>query len=276
MTPLPPYLAFRSHRDRYVQRTVTYGNGQRLDIWCDAGEPRRCPIMIFVPGGGWVSGSRATGQGHALMSRMVQRGWVCLSIDYRTAPVHRWPAPFEDVCASIRWAHGHADEFGGDRDFIAIAGCSAGGHMATLAGLRPGFVDAAVSIYGSYDWVNRSTWQRKVFMNYLEHVVVGRRYVDNAHVFRDASPMHMMAPMAAPMMVVHGANDLLIPVAEARTFSCRLIKVSESPVIHLEIPGAVHGFDLVQPGHTAKATRAISGFLERELSALRSQERITS
>lgn len=276
MTPVPPYLAFRGHRDRYVQDTAIYHGAQQLDIWRDAGAHHRCPIMIFVPGGAWVSGSRATGQGHALMSRMVQRGWVCLAISYRTAPAHRWPAPFEDVCASIRWAHQHADEFGGDREFIAIAGASAGGHMATLAGLRPGFVDAAVSIYGSYDWADRSTPRRKIFTSYLEHVVVGDRFANIPNRFFLASPMHMVSAMAAPMMIVHGDRDLLIPVSEAREFVRRLSAESRSPVDYLEVHGAVHGFDLVHPGHTVKATRAIADFLDRQLSIEHNAERITS
>lgn len=275
MTPLPPYLTFRGHRDRYVQHTVTYQGSQRLDIWRDAAG-RRLPILIFVPGGAWVSGSRATGQGHALMSRLVRHGWMCLSIDYRTAPMHRWPAQWEDVNAAVRWAREYGSQYGGDPNFVAIAGASAGGHLATLAGLTPGLVDAAVSLYGSYDWVDRSTLWRKVFMNYLERVVVGRGYSECPEVFRDASPILMANAGAAPMMIIHGDRDTLIPVREARWFYRRLSDVSFSDVGYLEIPGGVHGFDLVHPGQTVTATRAISDFLESELSAARREERITS
>lgn len=271
MSLLPPYVAFRGHRDRYVSETVTYSGNQCLDIWREHhGAHYRHPILIFVPGGAWVTGSRATGQGHALMSRMVQRGWACLSIDYRTAPLHRWPAPFEDVCAAVRWAHDNADTFGGDRDFIAIAGASAGGHMATLAGMRPGFVDAAVGIYGSYDWTSRSTVWRKVFMNYLERVVVGQSLRQAPNRYLMASPMDMVNPAAAPTMLVHGTADALIPVGEAREFYRRLSSESSSAVDYLEIPGGVHGFDLVNAAQTLRATRGIADFLDRELANSRS------
>jgi acetyl esterase/lipase len=278
VTTLPPYLAFREHRARYVAESVTYHGSQRLDIWRDdeQGAHHRHPVLIFVPGGAWVSGSRATGQGHALMSRMTQLGWMCLSIDYRTAPLHRWPAQREDVEAAVGWARENVSQYGGDPNFVAIAGASAGGHLATLTGLRPRFVDAAVSIYGSYDWTDRSTLWRKMFMTYLERVIVGHRHADRPDIFRDASPLLLANIGAAPTMIVHGTADTLIPVSEARWFHRRLADVSASSVDYLEIPGALHGFDLVNPGQTVRATRAIAEFLDRELSAARSTERIVS
>ena len=91
--------------------------------------------MIFVPGGAWVHGSRIM-QGYALMSHLAEQGWVCLSIDYRVSPSNRWPRHMTDVKAAIAWARANVDRFGGDRDFVAIAGCSAGGHLAALAARR--------------------------------------------------------------------------------------------------------------------------------------------
>ncbi|PRC58877.1 esterase, partial [Mycobacterium sp. ITM-2017-0098] len=84
---------------------------------------------------------------------------------YRTSPKHRWPRQIIDVKAAIAWARANADQYGGDRGFVAVAGCPAGGHMATLAGLSPNdpqwqqrlppsadtSVDAVVSVYGLYD-----------------------------------------------------------------------------------------------------------------------------
>ena len=92
------------------------------------------PVLVYIPGGAWVFGSR-TLQGHALMAHLVRRGWVCLSLEYRTSPQHRWPRQMTDVKAAIAWARANVAEFGGDPNFIVAAGCSAGGHLATLAGL---------------------------------------------------------------------------------------------------------------------------------------------
>ncbi|OMC55443.1 hypothetical protein A5747_13725 [Mycobacterium sp. IS-836] len=259
---LPPSLAFFGHRRRHVTRTVRYGSaGQRLDIWQGENQYPNAPILIFAPGGAWASGSRMTFQGHALLARMVEQGWVCLSIDYRTAPLHRWPSQIEDVCDAIEWARTNAHRFGGDPNFVAIAGASAGGHLATLAGLDGTLVDACVSIYGSYDWESRDSLWRTLFMGYLERVVVGKRYTQAPWLFASASPMAMVNPGAAPMMMVHGTRDVLIYVDEARRFFRRLTEVSDNPTRYLEIDGGVHAFDLLHPGQTVKANRAIAEFL---------------
>ena len=155
--------------------------------------PRRCstsgaaricrlqpaPVLIFVPGGAWVHG-RSMLQGSALMSRLAEQGWVCLAIDYRVAPHHRWPRHITDVKTAIAWARANVDKFGGDRNFVAVAGCSAGGHLSALAGLTPddpqyeaklpegadSSVDAVVGIYGRYDWEDRSTPERDRFVEF--------------------------------------------------------------------------------------------------------------
>lgn len=261
---LPPAVAFLNQRFRCVTRSVRYSGNQRLDIWGQDTASECAPILIFVPGGAWISGKRSTCQGHALMARMVSLGWVCLAIDYRTAPLHLWPAPMEDVTAATFWAHDHAEEVGGDPNFIAIAGASAGGHLATLIGLTPGMVDACVGIYASLDWTNRSTLWRKIFMQYIENVVVGHSFNSRPDVFYSASPMDRINPWSAPALLVHGGRDVLIPVNEARGFHRRLSAVSESAVDYLEIPGAVHGFDLISPAQTLTANRAIAEFLTRE------------
>ena len=186
----PPVLKALAQR-RYVHRSsVRYGAhpGQLLDVWRGKNTPREpAPVLIFVPGGAWVFGRREL-QGHALMAHLVRRGWVCLSVQYRASPRHRWPHQVIDVKTAIAWARANAHQFGGDREFIAIAGCSAGGHLATLAGLTAGdpqwqsdlagnantAVDAVVSLYGQYDWNDRSSDERERFMGFLETAVVRR------------------------------------------------------------------------------------------------------
>lgn len=261
---LPPSVAFFGERSRCVSRSVRYSGNQSLDIWGEDTAPEGAPILIFAPGGAWISGKRSTCQGHALMARMVSLGWICLSLDYRTAPMHRWPAPLDDVTEATYWAHDHAAEIGGDSEFIAIAGASAGGHLASLIGLTPGLVDACVGIYGSYDWVGRSNLWRQVFMEYIERIIVGRSFKSCPDLFYNASPMHRVNPWAAPMLLVHGTRDVLIHASEAREFHRRLAAVSESTVDYKEIPGGIHAFDLVNPGQTVTANRAIAEFLTRE------------
>ncbi|AKK28447.1 alpha/beta hydrolase [Mycobacterium sp. EPa45] len=274
-----PFLKAAGQR-RYVYRSsVPYGDrpGQLLDVWrtpdsADLQQP--APVLVFVPGGAWVFGRREL-QGHALMSHLARRGWVCLSIQYGASPRHRWPRQITDVKAAIAWARANAAQFGGDPSFVAVAGCSAGGHLASLAGLTDGdpqwqadlsvdadtSVDAVVSVYGLYDWHDRSTPERDRFLEFLERVVVQRSQARRPEIFRAASPMERVHSSAPPFLAVHGSNDGLIPVGEARSFVERLRSVSESAVCYIELPGVGHGFDLIDGTRTAPVVAAIGRFL---------------
>ncbi|MEO8815779.1 MAG: alpha/beta hydrolase, partial [Mycobacterium sp.] len=253
---------------------------QVLDVWRRkdlSGEP--APVLIFVPGGAWVHGSR-TLQGYALLSHLAEQGWVCLSIDYRVAPHHRWPRHIIDVKTAIAWAHANVDKFGGDRNFIAVAGSSAGGHLAALAGLSGSVVgdrefadklpagadtavDAVVGLYGRYDWQDGSTPERAQFVDFLERVVVGKSLRRHPDVYRKASPIARVHSKAPPFLVIHGSKDTVIPVQQARDFVERVRAVSHSPVGYLELPGAGHGFDLTDGARTGAMATAIGLFLNQ-------------
>jgi acetyl esterase/lipase len=275
---LPPALRYHQRRRHYLHRTsVPYGDApeQHLDVWRRSDLPAGpAPVLVFVPGGGWVYGRR-TGQGYALLSHLAEQGWVCLSIDYRVSPHHRWPRHIHDVKAAVAWARANVEQFGGDRDFVAIAGCSSGGHLAALTGLTaddPRFhtdlpadantsVDAVVGLYGRYDWEDRSSRGRDLFMGFLENVVVRKRYDRHPEVFRAASPIARVRPDAPPYLVVHGSADSLIPVEQARAFVDRMRATSRSCVGYLELPGGGHCFDMIDGARTASAATAIGLFL---------------
>jgi acetyl esterase/lipase len=273
-----PVMRAAAQRRQYLHRSsVRYGDApeQLLDVWRRKDlPPGPAPVLIFVPGGAWIHGGRQL-QGYALMSHLAAQGWVCLSVEYRVAPHHRWPQHVKDVKAAVAWARANVDRFGGDRDFVAIAGCSAGGHLAALAGLTNGdtdfrddlpadadtSVDAAVGIYGRYDWEDSSTRERARFMEFLERVVVKRRYDRHPEVFRAASPIARVRPDAPPFLVVHGSADTVIPVEQARAFVERLRATSRSCVGYLELPGAHHGFDLTDGARTGCAATVVGLFL---------------
>jgi acetyl esterase/lipase len=273
----PPFWRALQHR-RYLHRTsVRYGKHpvQLLDVWRRKDLPvRPAPVLIFVPGGAWVHGGRQL-QGYALMSQLAEMGWICLSVQYRVSPHHRWPSHITDVKSAIAWARANVDKFGGDRNFIAVAGCSAGGHLSALAGLTandpemqtelpPGSdtsVDAVVGIYGRYDWEDRSTVERDRFVDFLERVVVKRRIDRHPKMFRDASPIARIHPDAPPFLVIHGSGDTVIPVAQARSFVERLRSISRSVVGYVELPGAGHGFDMTDGARTGATSTAVGLFL---------------
>jgi acetyl esterase/lipase len=274
-----PVVKMRQHRRSLHRASVRYGDhpSQLLDVWRPKELPvEPAPVMIFVPGGAWIHGGRQL-QGYALMSHLAQQGWVCLSVNYRVSPHNRWPQHITDVKTAIAWARANVDRFGGDRNFVAIAGCSAGGHIAALAGLTPNdpemqadlaqgsdtSVDAVVGIYGRYDWEDRSTPERDRFVDFLERVVVKRKIDRHPEIFRKASPIAQVHPDAPPFLVIHGSGDSVIPVAQARSFVERLRAVSRSVVSYLELPGAGHGFDMTDGARTGSVSTAIGLFLNQ-------------
>lgn len=191
------------------------------------------------------------------MSHLAARGWVCVSLNYRVSPRHTWPDHIVDVKRALAWVKENIAAYGGDPNFVAISGGSAGGHLYALAALtpndprfQPGFeqvdtsVAAAVPVYGRYDWFTTDAPGRREFVGLLETFVVKRKFSTHRDIFVDASPIHHVRADAPPFFVLHGRHDSLIPVAEAHAFVEELRAVSKSPVAYADLPHAQHAFDV--------------------------------
>jgi acetyl esterase len=99
--------------------------------------PGILPVLVWIHGGGWVIGDLETD--HTRCAQMALRGdVVVVSIDYRLAPEHPFPAAYEDTIAAVRWVAAHASELGVDPAAIGLGGDSAGGNLTAAAaqGLR--------------------------------------------------------------------------------------------------------------------------------------------
>lgn len=141
-----------------VQLDVPYApdKRQRLDVYAPA-DAAGLPVLLYVPGGGFVGGDKRDEDGFYanIGYHFAACGFLVLTMNYRLAPDHPWPAGGEDVGYAVAWAKEHAAAHGGDPDRIAIFGQSAGGsHVLTwlfdpvLEGIKP--VSAAVLASGTY------------------------------------------------------------------------------------------------------------------------------
>lgn len=92
------------------------------------------PVLVWLHGGGFVIGGLDTAD---RICRYFAKYADCIvvSVDYRLAPEHKFPAAVEDACAALAWVSAHATEIGGDDGRIAIGGDSAGGNLATVTAI---------------------------------------------------------------------------------------------------------------------------------------------
>jgi acetyl esterase len=97
--------------------------------------PVRPPIMLYFHGGGYVKGGIEESDAFCRSLARVTRHLV-LSIDYRLAPEHRFPAALDDAVAATVWAGAHAAELGGASGAVVVCGESAGGNLAAVTCLR--------------------------------------------------------------------------------------------------------------------------------------------
>jgi acetyl esterase/lipase len=268
-------------RRRYVEKasTVQYGPHPKVnfaDIWRRGDLPRdgKAPVLLQVPGGAWAIGMRRP-QAYPLLSHLAERGWVCVSIDYRVSPRNTWPDHIVDVKRALAWIKENIADYGGDPDFVAIAGGSAGGHLCSLAALthddsqyQPGFEDAdtsvvaAVPVYGRYDWVTTNGSGRKEFIGFLQKFVVKKPIAEHKQIYLDASSIKRLRPDAPPFFILHGQDDSIIPVQEGREFAEAMQETSTSVVAYAEIPHAQHAFDFYYGSPRGHYTaRAVETFL---------------
>jgi acetyl esterase/lipase len=251
-----------------------YGSRNYLDIWRrpDLDRDGRAPVLLQVPGGAWMVGSKRQ-QAYPLMSHLAELGWVCVAINYRLSPRSTWPDQIVDVKRALAWTKEHIAEYGGDPDWVAITGGSAGGHLSSLAALtandpqfQPGFEDAdtsvraAVPFYGLYDFT-RSDAIHPLMVPTLAKYVFKLRRAELREAFRAASPITYVSAEAPPFFVLHGRNDSLIPVEQGRAFSARLREVSRGPVVYAELPFAQHAFDIFGSARATHAALAVEQFL---------------
>lgn len=262
-----------------VIRDINYtvgGKRARLDIYrARDTDLSKAPVLVQVHGGAWTIGTKEQ-QGLLLMNRMAERGWICVAMNYRLAPKHPFPAQIIDVKRAIVWTRENIASYGGDPDYLVVTGGSAGGHLAALAALtpgdaeyQPGFESADTSVagcvpfYGVYDLAGLTGEKHAVTMRdtFLAPRVFKKDATTHLDDFVKASPLSRVTPEAPDFFILHGANDSMVDVRQARAFVAKLKEQSTSTVTYAEFPGAQHAFEVFGSIRSHHVIRAVERWL---------------
>ena len=256
-----------------MEREVHYAapNAERLTMRLYSlpqREPR--PTVVVIYGGAWQKGmaTQAANVSRALASK----GYVVAALDYRHAPMSKYPAQVDDVSRGILLLVDSADSWGIDLRRMAILGRSSGGHLAELAAFMPGgfAFRAVIGIYAPYDLVQGYSdvptpdpiGVRAVLRSFLNGTPQERLVQ-----YRQASPATYVRHGLPPTLLIYGGRDHIVK-PEFNREAARALRAARVPVIAVELPWAEHAFDLAPTGLGGQlAFNVISDFLAMQLNA---------
>ncbi len=227
------------------------------------------PVIVYYHGGGWVIGSLETADEPASML-CNRAGAVVVSVGYRLAPEHRFPAAPEDCYAAAVWAHANARRLGGDPERLVVEGDSAGGNLAAVVCLMardrggPPIV-LQLLVYPAVDNTAKSP------KKFGEAEAATREWFLSKYF---AGPSDRSKPLASPLLAdLHGLPKAAIVTgqydpltAQCNQFASKL-RSSGVPVVKREFQGMPHAFwDL--PGYF-DAGREAARWLGLQVRSLR-------
>jgi acetyl esterase/lipase len=244
---------------------------QRLDLLLPKvrKSDQALPLVAFIHGGAWRSGDKAAG--HRQVARFAASGeYVAASIGYRLSGEAKWPTQIQDCKAAIAWLKREAPALGVDPERIAVFGSSAGGHLVAMLGVTagvPGFGDPDLRVAAVVDFFGPSN-----FLTMNEHPgrmdhdapdspesqLIGGPIQAHKERARLATPMAYISADDAPILILHGTKDDLVPFPQSVTFHAALQEAGVDATL-VPVEGAGHGFG----GPQVEAR--VDAFLQRQL-----------
>ena len=208
------------------------------------------PGLVFFHGGGWVIGDLDT---HDVVCRKVadEGELIVISVDYRRAPEHKFPAAVDDAITATKWVADHSRQLGVDASRLMVGGDSAGGNLAAVVALaaRDGkglAIAGQVLIYPATDFAMTHASHREpetsillthsVIRWFCDHYLTGAADV---HDWR-ASPAHASTLTGLPSAYVLTAGA--DPLRDEGDEYARSLKQAGVPVTYRHFPGQFHGF----------------------------------
>jgi acetyl esterase/lipase len=228
---------------------------------------------LHLHGGGWVLGA-ADQQDAALEQLADATGLTAVSVEYRLAPEHPYPAGPDDCEAAALWVADHLDQFGGDA--LAIGGESAGAHLSAVTMLRlrdrHGRMPfrAANLIFGAYDLrmtpTARAFGSERLVLRTLDIVKFCDAFLPGTDDARkcdpDVSPLFANLRGLCPALFTVGTRDALLD--DTLFMHARWIAAGNRAELDVH-PGGAHGFTLFPGTQAAQSQRRQAAFLNASL-----------
>lgn len=219
------------------------------------------PLIVWIHGGAWHSGSKENPP-----LGLLEHGYALASVDYRLSVEAPFPAQMHDIKASIRFLRAQADQYGYQSDRIYIWGSSAGGHLVALAGVTNGVealegelgkhmdqssdIQGVINFFGPTNFLtilSQSTPHGLSVRAPALALLLGKPLDQAEDLARLASPVFHVGAGDPPMMIVHGDQDVQVPVNQALELYAAYQKAGLSSTLEI-LPGAGHGSpDYFQP-----------------------------
>lgn len=223
------FSADPTHRDLEYARTGEPEVSLKLDLYLPEGAESP-PLVVYVHGGAWRGGSKE----QMPLGGLLDHGFAIASVGYRLSPVAPFPAQAHDIKAAVRWLRRNAREFRYDEEHIAIAGTSAGGHLAALVGLSNGHeelegrvgeplefsseIAAVVSFYGPSNFLTilkQSTPHGLGVRIPALQLLLRAQPEDVPELARLASPVFHVDRDDPPLLLIHGDQDPQVPINQS-------------------------------------------------------------
>src|SRR5271155_1443381 len=277
VSPVAPAPAPAATPPGPVYSNVAYGaaGGETLllDVYEPAnnsGKPR--PAVGLVHGGGWTSFDKSTMR--ALAQFLALAGFVAVPVNYRLFhdDATRWPAQLDDVQRAVRWVRANSAKYNVDPLHVGAYGHSAGAQIATLLGMMEtrdnsdaslaqysSKVQAVVDTSGPTDFTKDMDKDAKPFVtNFL-----GADFAAHPEVWRDASPVFHAAKSNAPILIIHGTRDEMVPISQAEELNDALTKAGATvQFLRLDSDHMFH-----EPGPHRQLALETQAFFDRYLAS---------
>lgn len=245
-----PVLAEAATLARDIAYVEGGGEMQRLDI-CTPDGPGPFPVVILVHGGGWSGGDKAgadkPNSGADItpwFAPLTDAGIAWVSINYRLAPAHRWPAQLDDTRAAVAWVRTHIAKHRGDPARLALMGHSAGGQLAFMAAMpepgKPAPVAALVGCAPVLDFVADARHRGELSKSLQNLYALPPEPTPAAlEILAAGSPLGRIAAGCPPVLLLHGDADRTVPIAQSLAFQEKARVAGVRCDLHV-LPAAPH------------------------------------